>query len=508
MAVIEHIVGDIHGNFDEYLALEKTWKEECKKTGDACHITCTGDLMNGGPKSYQLFKHVQNHPGFELILGNNDEFFCSGEIVGSQFVNMGVADAISCNAASGVDKTGKSILDYYQTSPLLNDMSPRGHIRNGGGFAWEKEDDICLANAMMFYQFYFKAELEKPENQPLFSKIQTGAAALSNAVTGFKPDYTFSLSDSARIARMDRFANVKGYGFPPLHENVFDKISQQIDQMQQKMKTGIFGRSRMNDDPAFKEYIIEGKPTSATVQSEKYSKEDYGNIIFLYNVMKDMKKFFEKCPTSKIVQADGINIGLSHAGSFTLDEQGNFIQNQNYLDTFYLETTEELLTCAGAFTDTFKNANHTDGVPERWDRGHGKNTDLPVRDENNTVKGLDYTIHGHVPRTEETGNSVCSFDQKGKLVSVNLDGGAKGMEKSGNSVIRGLKPASETFYTVDKDKIVIKSTVENYRQMAASQQFFGKRDGVPANVRSSMMTAARNNASTKFNSQNSDGGMV
>ncbi|MCL2483775.1 MAG: metallophosphoesterase [Firmicutes bacterium] len=505
MALRTFVVGDIHGNFNELLVLEHKIQ---KKAGGNYELICTGDIMNGGPESYQLFKYVKDNPKFKLILGNNDEFFCSGKIEGNVFKDMGVADAISCNEASGVTETWKSILKFYKRNdvPVFRENYGSGEWGGFGGLSPSVDgfDDISFVNAILAYEHFFKDEFKKPENSSIIKQIKKRCVEFSKVKTGV--EYTKRLITEKDSVTKRLMADNAGYitESTPRYRNFKEDFSRHIDMLHKKMQTGVYGRSRMNDDPAFEKYIIEGKAVGDALSKTPYCDKDYACLIFLAHVFKEMKHYFERCPTSKIIKEEDKTIGLSHAGYFTRDTEGRII-DQCYLLTSQPEYKAMVYDVdaygCGWLPDTKpgfepyetrrKNIFYKTGVNERWGRGHGKNTELPVRNEENTFEGICYTIHGHVPRNEKLGNVVCSFGNNGELVAVNLDGGAKGMEKDGDSVIRCFEPKTGIFLTVNTENEIVRSTLEDYRKAYAIQKAFGTVSPA-SNVREVVKTTIKN----------------
>lgn len=67
------IVGDIHGCFDEFLKLLEKINYNKKKH----RLILAGDIINRGPKSFDMLRWVKNE-GVEVILGNHEQAFIKG----------------------------------------------------------------------------------------------------------------------------------------------------------------------------------------------------------------------------------------------------------------------------------------------------------------------------------------------------------------------------------------------------------------------------------------------
>lgn len=66
------VVGDVHGCHDELLELhEKAMKENDGMPFE--YVLMVGDLVNKGPKSAQVVRHVRTTPGFYSVRGNHDD---------------------------------------------------------------------------------------------------------------------------------------------------------------------------------------------------------------------------------------------------------------------------------------------------------------------------------------------------------------------------------------------------------------------------------------------------
>ena len=67
-----YVIGDIQGCFDEYSLLLNKIKFDSKKD----FIWLTGDLINRGPASLSVLKHVyDNRKAIKTVLGNHDLHF-------------------------------------------------------------------------------------------------------------------------------------------------------------------------------------------------------------------------------------------------------------------------------------------------------------------------------------------------------------------------------------------------------------------------------------------------
>ena len=67
-----YVIGDIQGCFDEYSLLLNKIKFDSKKD----FIWLTGDLINRGPDSLSVLKHVYlNRKAIKTVLGNHDLHF-------------------------------------------------------------------------------------------------------------------------------------------------------------------------------------------------------------------------------------------------------------------------------------------------------------------------------------------------------------------------------------------------------------------------------------------------
>ena len=67
-----YVIGDIQGCFDEYSLLLNKIKFDSKKD----FIWLTGDLINRGPASLSVLKHVyDNRKVIKTVLGNHDLHF-------------------------------------------------------------------------------------------------------------------------------------------------------------------------------------------------------------------------------------------------------------------------------------------------------------------------------------------------------------------------------------------------------------------------------------------------
>jgi bis(5'-nucleosyl)-tetraphosphatase (symmetrical) len=70
--VANYVIGDIQGCFDEYSLLLNKIKFDSKKD----FIWLTGDLINRGPASLSVLKHVyDNRKAIKTVLGNHDLHF-------------------------------------------------------------------------------------------------------------------------------------------------------------------------------------------------------------------------------------------------------------------------------------------------------------------------------------------------------------------------------------------------------------------------------------------------
>ena len=81
------IVGDVHGCFDEFLALLKKAKFDLKRD----RLILVGDVINRGPKSFEMLKWVKENE-VEMVRGNHEQNFLdqvrSGEMIHSFFKDL------------------------------------------------------------------------------------------------------------------------------------------------------------------------------------------------------------------------------------------------------------------------------------------------------------------------------------------------------------------------------------------------------------------------------------
>lgn len=70
---MDFIVGDIHGCYDEFLALREKCQQFAGK-GKIRIISC-GDLIDRGPKSFEVVSHFASHKDDLALLGNHEQEF-------------------------------------------------------------------------------------------------------------------------------------------------------------------------------------------------------------------------------------------------------------------------------------------------------------------------------------------------------------------------------------------------------------------------------------------------
>jgi Calcineurin-like phosphoesterase len=77
------IIGDIHGCFDELLALEDAARELASKEGASAFFVSVGDLVDRGPKVREVVEHVMNGvvSGTHACVGGNHEAFLAETIL-------------------------------------------------------------------------------------------------------------------------------------------------------------------------------------------------------------------------------------------------------------------------------------------------------------------------------------------------------------------------------------------------------------------------------------------
>jgi predicted phosphodiesterase len=72
------VIGDVHGQLDLLKTLERKIEKECGNAG--YEIVLTGDVMDRGPKSYEVYRYITDHPDISSVLGNHDDFYIGSKI--------------------------------------------------------------------------------------------------------------------------------------------------------------------------------------------------------------------------------------------------------------------------------------------------------------------------------------------------------------------------------------------------------------------------------------------
>ncbi|EQC49136.1 putative bis(5'-nucleosyl)-tetraphosphatase (symmetrical) [Bacteriovorax sp. BSW11_IV] len=70
---MDFIVGDIHGCFDEFMALREKCQEHAGK--NKIRMVSCGDLIDRGPKSFEVVEHFATHGEDIALLGNHEQEF-------------------------------------------------------------------------------------------------------------------------------------------------------------------------------------------------------------------------------------------------------------------------------------------------------------------------------------------------------------------------------------------------------------------------------------------------
>ncbi|MCL2570304.1 MAG: metallophosphoesterase [Firmicutes bacterium] len=126
--VRKFVVGDLHGQLDEFIELEKYVKQMCDETGHDYEIICTGDIMDRGEKSYELYQYFESNPKLKQILGNHDVFYKSDEHL---YFTEGICTKGFKNAlhpSNGGEETLKGIFRHIDVQP--NKVKIEGQISN------------------------------------------------------------------------------------------------------------------------------------------------------------------------------------------------------------------------------------------------------------------------------------------------------------------------------------------------------------------------------------------
>jgi predicted phosphodiesterase len=66
------IIGDVHGCYNEMIALWKKAKHEVNDNKDFQYVILVGDMCNKGPDSVKVIHHVRQTPRWLTVRGNND----------------------------------------------------------------------------------------------------------------------------------------------------------------------------------------------------------------------------------------------------------------------------------------------------------------------------------------------------------------------------------------------------------------------------------------------------
>ncbi len=68
-----YVIGDVHGCYTELLALEHALRKDAEKYNARPFFFFVGDLIDRGPQSKEVLRHILHSPDMAGVLGNHDE---------------------------------------------------------------------------------------------------------------------------------------------------------------------------------------------------------------------------------------------------------------------------------------------------------------------------------------------------------------------------------------------------------------------------------------------------
>lgn len=135
-----YVIGDIHGCFDELIALLKLVEADIAiQTDGPKYIVFLGDLMDRGPQSKQVIDYLIDYKldGVEVIflMGNHEEFFLD-VLLGpsSKLLSWFDFGGRECSRSYGVANLGEVHTNPDAVLARLQSKVPRSHIDFINGF--------------------------------------------------------------------------------------------------------------------------------------------------------------------------------------------------------------------------------------------------------------------------------------------------------------------------------------------------------------------------------------
>lgn len=128
------IFGDVHGNL---IALEKLFKmEDLESDAFICH----GDVVNYGPWSNECVNFLSQKDNIEILKGNHEEFFISGNYEGKNEV----ANAFFDFCYPSFESKNIEIIKKYKDCKVLGNYAIQHTIANQYIFKDTNIDDLVI----------------------------------------------------------------------------------------------------------------------------------------------------------------------------------------------------------------------------------------------------------------------------------------------------------------------------------------------------------------------------
>ena len=140
------VIGDVHGQLDLLKKLVRKIENKCGN--DGYEIVLAGDVMDRGPKSYEAYRYITDHPNISSVLGNHDDFYIGGK---DKLVN-------AFHGNNGGYETFENMMSYYSDP---ENIIPKHSSRPG----------LMILTDVRFIYFFIKDLF--PKYPKLIERIKT-----------------------------------------------------------------------------------------------------------------------------------------------------------------------------------------------------------------------------------------------------------------------------------------------------------------------------------------------
>ncbi len=200
------VIGDIHGRFE---ALKKVLKK-CKFNYKKDKLIVLGDVVDGGPRTYEVVEELLKIKNRIYLVGNHDEWFMNHIKNGwaeEIWIQQGGANTLKSYGADVKEADSVSDESLIDTSDLRIPVTHQ-HFFNRGKY-WHIEDNILCVNAGIH------PKISKIESQSKFDLVWDRNLinyALTHNVPGYKHVYV-------------GHTTTQTYGGNPLIKNCYEPLT-------------------------------------------------------------------------------------------------------------------------------------------------------------------------------------------------------------------------------------------------------------------------------------------